>query len=107
MVAPLSRDGRANGSRYFLPREPEPPAAPAAAPEHHHQAGAAAHQAPPVAPHGTSHLARCLCAAVDASIEASEYGRSKNFSVTFLGSDIRAMANTLMIGDQRNGGGES
>jgi hypothetical protein len=104
MVAPLSRDGRANGQRYYLPREAE---APAAAPEHHHQAGAAAHQEPPAALRGTSPLARCLCAAIDASLEASEYGRSKNFSVAFLGSDIRAMANTLMIGDQRNGGGES
>lgn len=51
--------------------------------------------------HGQSHLAQCLCSAVDAAIEASEYARSKNFSVTFLGSDIRAMANSLLIGDQK------
>jgi len=49
---------------------------------------------------GSSHLAQCLCAAIDAAIEAAEYARSKNFSVTFLGSDIRAIANSLYINDQ-------
>ncbi|MGH9344849.1 MAG: hypothetical protein ACRD3Y_02270 [Bryobacteraceae bacterium] len=53
---------------------------------------------------GNSHMAQCLCAAVDAAIEASEYARSKNYSVAFLGSDIRAMANSLLIGDQQRGG---
>jgi hypothetical protein len=48
---------------------------------------------------GHSHLAQALCLAIDAAIQASEYARSQNFSVTFLGSDIRAMANTVMIQD--------
>jgi hypothetical protein len=70
----------------------------------YHQNGHSA--APPAAAapqRGSSHLARALCLAIDAAVEASEYARSKNFSVTFLGSDIRAMANTVMIGDQKRG----
>ena len=55
-------------------------------------------------PRGNSHLAQCLCAAVDAAIEASEYARAKNYSVTFLGADIRAMASTLLINDATGGG---
>lgn len=50
---------------------------------------------------GGSPLAQCLCAAVDAAIEAADYARERNFSVTFLGGDIRAMANSLMINDER------
>lgn len=53
---------------------------------------------------GSSHMAQCLCAAIDAAIEAQEYARTHNFSVTFLGSDVRAMANSLLIGDQQRGG---
>lgn len=53
---------------------------------------------------GSSHMAQCLCSAIDAAVEAQEYARGKNFSVTFLGSDIRAMANSLLIGDQQRGG---
>jgi hypothetical protein len=51
-----------------------------------------------------SHIASCLCAAIDAAIAAQEYARMNNFSVTFLGSDIRAMANSVYINDQQNGG---
>jgi hypothetical protein len=51
-----------------------------------------------------SPLAACLCAAIDAAQEAESYARSRNFSVTFLGGDIRAMANTLMMADERGGG---
>ncbi len=54
---------------------------------------------PPQVSRGTSHLAQALCLAIDAAIQASEYARAQNFSVTFLGSDIRAMANTVMIQD--------
>jgi hypothetical protein len=51
-----------------------------------------------------SHIALCLRQAIDAVIDAQEYGRGKGFSVTFLGSDVRAIANSLMIGDQQRGG---
>jgi hypothetical protein len=51
-----------------------------------------------------SHIAMCLRQAIDAVIDAQEYGRDKGFSVTFLGSDVRAIANSLMIGDQQRGG---
>lgn len=68
-------------------------------------ANALAPQATPAAhdQRGTSHLSHALCLAIDAAVEASEYARSRNFSVTFLGSDIRAMANTVMINDQQGG----
>jgi hypothetical protein len=52
-----------------------------------------------------SHLEQSLCLAIDAAIGAQEYARAKNFSVTFLGSDIRAMANSVLIGDQQRNGG--
>jgi hypothetical protein len=63
-----------------------------------HQAQQQPAAAPP--PRATSPLAACLCAAIDAAQAAEIYARSKNFSVTFLGGDIRAMANTLMINDE-------
>jgi hypothetical protein len=48
-----------------------------------------------------SHLASCLRAAIDAAADAAEYAREKGMGITFLGSDIRAMANCLKIGDDR------
>ncbi len=56
-----------------------------------------------VEPRGSSHMAQCMILAVDAASEAAEHARQIGFSVTFLGADIRAMANTLMINDGNGG----
>jgi hypothetical protein len=38
-----------------------------------------------------------LCLAIDACAEAQEHAREKNVGISFLGSDVRAIANTLYI----------
>jgi hypothetical protein len=75
---------------------------PAPAPPQPSTGGVAEPKTPVLAP-AASHIAACLRQAIDAVIDAQEYGRGKGFSVTFLGSDVRAIANSLMIGDQQRG----
>lgn len=96
LLAPVPRtngyvNGHANGHFAELPpaQAPQPPPAEAEKPVR-----------------GSSHLAQCLMTVIDAVIEASEHARQKNYSVTFLGSDIRTMANTLMMGDRARGGND-
>jgi hypothetical protein len=91
MVAPKpTYDEYANGNGRNVHPQPAP-------------AAAAVTPAPAAPRRGNSALAQCLCAAVDAALEASEYARERGFSVTFLGGDVRAMANTLMMNDERGG----
>jgi hypothetical protein len=52
-------------------------------------------------------LAGCLRAAIDAATEAEGYAKGKNFPLEFTSEDIRAMAVSVFIGQQRNGGGQS
>lgn len=49
-------------------------------------------------------LASCLCAAIDSVAEAQTYATSKGLHVQFGAEDIRAIALTVYIGQQRNGG---
>jgi hypothetical protein len=50
-----------------------------------------------------SHISACLRQAIDAIADAQEYGLNQGIGVTFLGSDVRAIALSIYIGDQQRG----
>lgn len=56
----------------------------------------------PAAMLASQHLMSCMCAAIDAAAEAQEYARGKGLGLTFLGTDIRAIAISIYIGDRRD-----
>lgn len=49
-------------------------------------------------------LMAALCCAIDAAVEASAYAARKGMPLTFSGEDVRTMAATLIISNDRNGG---
>lgn len=49
-------------------------------------------------------LAGCFCAAIDAALEAETYAKSKGMEIEFNAEDLRAIALSVYIGAQRNGG---
>jgi hypothetical protein len=79
--------------------EPGRPAAPA-------PAAAPAQQPAPAQPGSSaaSHIAMCLRQAIDAVADTQEYARLRSVGVTFLGSDVRAIANSIYINDQKRQG---
>jgi len=50
-------------------------------------------------------LASVLCAAIDAVSEAQKYAAGKNLPLQFSADDVRAIALSVYIGNQRNGNG--
>lgn len=84
-----------NGHRKPQPR-PAPTPAPHTGPETwYHEPGE------PLT--GADKLAGCLAAAIDAAAEATVYAERHGLSLRWDAGDIRAMAATLMIGEQRQG----
>lgn len=94
---PAQGNGNGNGTGHAHRMPPrawaDPPQETAAPP-------VAAPSFPPVA----RQLASCLCAAIDAAAEAEVYAKSKGLPVEFNAGDIRAIALSVYIGAQRNGG---
>ena len=112
--APPQRPIRTNGSGkakgkvngFPLQAYYQPESNPAKQPYYATEQPAPAPQAAEVVPTqaaAASHISACLRQAIDAIADAQEYGLNQGIGVTFLGSDVRAIALSIYIGDQQRG----